>query len=279
MAWLKTASRSVAADGVTVNGALPGRHSTARIEQLDRIAAERRRVDRVEEIRAAHVAAIPAGATATADEFASLRRLPVLRAGARYQTGTFTAVDGGSSGPALASALLRRGSGSVSRRRASPTGSRTDELAGAPASRRCRPVDDAPPAGPARASPATPRGPPTPSATARTVPPDSLATQPPIPDRPGRPRRRSIRKPTPWTTPWTEASRRTPTHRCAGQAAQAIASASRTSSGLTLPSSRSAAMSRRREVRRRIADRGQPAAALEVLQEVRVAHRARLADR
>src|SRR3972149_4365496 len=40
VAWLKTTSRAVAADGVTVNGAHPGRHATARIEQLDRGPAE-----------------------------------------------------------------------------------------------------------------------------------------------------------------------------------------------------------------------------------------------
>ena len=47
-AWLKTASRWVAADGVTMNGVLPGRFSTPRIRELDevRAARESRTVDR-----------------------------------------------------------------------------------------------------------------------------------------------------------------------------------------------------------------------------------------
>ena len=60
VAWLKTVARVVAPDGVTVNGALPGRHATPRIEQLDRAAAERTGRT-IEEIRAAHLASIPAG--------------------------------------------------------------------------------------------------------------------------------------------------------------------------------------------------------------------------
>ncbi len=40
-AWLKTASRWVAADGVTVNGVLPGRFNTPRIRELDEARATR----------------------------------------------------------------------------------------------------------------------------------------------------------------------------------------------------------------------------------------------
>ena len=40
-AWLKTTARAVAADGVTVNGVLPGRLDTPRIDSLDRGRAER----------------------------------------------------------------------------------------------------------------------------------------------------------------------------------------------------------------------------------------------
>jgi 3-oxoacyl-[acyl-carrier protein] reductase len=93
MAWLKTASRTVAADGVTVNGALPGRHSTARIEQLDRITAERRGRP-VEEIRIEHEAAIPARRYGDPDEFASYVAY-LCSEPAAYQTGTFTLIDGG----------------------------------------------------------------------------------------------------------------------------------------------------------------------------------------
>lgn len=93
MAWLKTASRAVAADGVTINGVFPGRHDTPRIAELDRLAAERtgRSAD---EVRADHVSAIPAGRYGTADELASLV-VYLCSDPARFQTGTFTAVDGG----------------------------------------------------------------------------------------------------------------------------------------------------------------------------------------
>ncbi len=93
MAWLKTAARTVAADGVTINGVLPGRHETPRILQLDeaRAAATGRTPD---EIRSAHIANIPAGRYGTAEEVASLVAY-LCSEPARYQTGTFTAVDGG----------------------------------------------------------------------------------------------------------------------------------------------------------------------------------------
>ncbi len=92
-AWLKTVSRSVAADGVTVNGAMPGRFDTARIRQLDEDAA-RRSGATPEAVRAAQVAGIPAGRYGDPDEFAALVTY-LCSEPARYQTGTFTAVDGG----------------------------------------------------------------------------------------------------------------------------------------------------------------------------------------
>ena len=93
VAWLKTVSRTVAADGVTVNGALPGRHSTPRIEQLDRATAERtgRSID---EVRAGQLASIPARRYGAPDEFASYVAW-LCSEPASYQTGTFTAIDGG----------------------------------------------------------------------------------------------------------------------------------------------------------------------------------------
>ena len=93
MAWLKTTSRAVAADGVTVNGALPGRHATARIESLDRITAERTGTS-AEAVRADHLAAIPAGRYGEPDEFASYVAY-LCSVPAAYQTGTFTVIDGG----------------------------------------------------------------------------------------------------------------------------------------------------------------------------------------
>jgi 3-oxoacyl-[acyl-carrier protein] reductase len=93
MAWLKTVSRGVAADGVTVNGVLPGRHLTPRIDELDRAAAARTG-KALEGIRAAHLANIPAGRYGTPEELANLV-VYLCSEPARYQTGTFSAVDGG----------------------------------------------------------------------------------------------------------------------------------------------------------------------------------------
>ena len=93
VAWLKTVARVVAADGVTVNGALPGRHATPRIEQLDQMTAERtgRTTD---EVRAAHLASIPAGRYGRPEEFAAYVAW-LCSEPASYQTGTFTSIDGG----------------------------------------------------------------------------------------------------------------------------------------------------------------------------------------
>jgi 3-oxoacyl-[acyl-carrier protein] reductase len=93
MAWLKTTSRVVAADGVTVNGALPGRHATARIESLDRLTAGRTSRT-IEQVRADHLASIPAHRYGEPDEFASYVAY-LCSVPAAYQTGTFTVIDGG----------------------------------------------------------------------------------------------------------------------------------------------------------------------------------------
>jgi 3-oxoacyl-[acyl-carrier protein] reductase len=93
MAWMKTVSRAVAADGVTVNGVLPGRHETPRIEELDRARAEMTGRT-IEEVKAGQLANIPAGRYGTAEELANLV-VYLCSEPARFQTGTFTAVDGG----------------------------------------------------------------------------------------------------------------------------------------------------------------------------------------
>ncbi|MBI2776843.1 MAG: SDR family oxidoreductase [Chloroflexi bacterium] len=93
IAWLKTVSRAVAADGITVNGALPGRHATPRTEQLERAASERTGRS-LEEIRAGHLAAIPARRYGRPDEFAAYVAW-LCSEPAAYQTGTFTSIDGG----------------------------------------------------------------------------------------------------------------------------------------------------------------------------------------
>ena len=93
LAWLKTAARVVAADGVTINGVLPGRIETPRIVFLDRDTAER--TGRTEAaIRADHIARIPAGRYGRPDELAALVAY-LCSEPAGYQTATFTAVDGG----------------------------------------------------------------------------------------------------------------------------------------------------------------------------------------
>ena len=93
MAWLKTTARAVAADGVTVNGVLPGRLSTPRIESLDGGRAEKTGRP-IEEVRASQIATIPAGRYGQPAELGSLVAY-LASERAAYQTGTFTAVDGG----------------------------------------------------------------------------------------------------------------------------------------------------------------------------------------
>ena len=93
MAWLKTTARAVAADGVTLNGVLPGRLDTPRIESLDRgrSTTTGRPLD---DIRESQLAAIPARRYGRPAELGSLVAY-LCSEQAGYQTGTFTAVDGG----------------------------------------------------------------------------------------------------------------------------------------------------------------------------------------
>ncbi|MEV4348623.1 SDR family oxidoreductase [Actinoplanes sp. NPDC049596] len=92
-AWLKTVGRTVAADGVTVNGVVPGRIDTERVAALDRAAAER--TNRTEDdVRAASIATIPAGRYGNADEFAAVVGFLASPA-ASYVTASLISCDGG----------------------------------------------------------------------------------------------------------------------------------------------------------------------------------------
>jgi 3-oxoacyl-[acyl-carrier protein] reductase len=93
-AWLKTISIEVAADGVTVNGVLPGRLDTARVASLDALRAERAGTTAAE-VRAGLERAIPAGRYGDPDELGAYVAW-LCSEPARYQTGTFTSIDGGS---------------------------------------------------------------------------------------------------------------------------------------------------------------------------------------
>ena len=92
-AWLKTASRAVASDGVTVNGVMPGRIATQRIHELDTGRAEREGTTE-DEVRAGHLATIPAGRYGKPEELGALVAF-LASERASYMTGQLVAVDGG----------------------------------------------------------------------------------------------------------------------------------------------------------------------------------------
>jgi 3-oxoacyl-[acyl-carrier protein] reductase len=92
-AWLKTTARTVAADGVTVNGVMPGRIATPRIHELDAGRAEREGTTE-DAVRSANLATIPAGRYGEPAELGSLVGF-LASVRASYVTGQLIAVDGG----------------------------------------------------------------------------------------------------------------------------------------------------------------------------------------
>lgn len=93
LAWSKTLSGEIGADGVTSNVVIPGRVGTARVEQLD--AAKASREGRTtDEVRSSSLASIPLGRYGEPEEFGDVVAFLASQRGG-YITGSTIRVDGG----------------------------------------------------------------------------------------------------------------------------------------------------------------------------------------
>jgi 3-oxoacyl-[acyl-carrier protein] reductase len=92
-AWLKTISAQVIADGVTVNGVIPGRIATSRTTNLDNARASKEGIT-PEEVKSRLEKGIPAGRYGQPDELAAYVAWLCSDLSC-YQTGTFVPIDGG----------------------------------------------------------------------------------------------------------------------------------------------------------------------------------------
>jgi 3-oxoacyl-[acyl-carrier protein] reductase len=93
LGWSKTLAREVAADGITVNIAVPGRIATTRVHTLDAKKAEREGRS-VDDIAKESKASIPAGRYGQPEEYADCVAF-LASARASYITGSILRVDGG----------------------------------------------------------------------------------------------------------------------------------------------------------------------------------------
>jgi 3-oxoacyl-[acyl-carrier protein] reductase len=92
-AWMKTTAGAVAADGVTMNGVMPGRIDTARVRALDDQKAEREGRS-VEDVKAEYLRTIPMGRYGEPRDLAALVAF-LASEPAGYITGQLVAADGG----------------------------------------------------------------------------------------------------------------------------------------------------------------------------------------